>query len=55
MRAKMMAARGAEAIVLASCIGRGVPAGATCPHFQTMREDIEKKLGAEVKVIDWTH
>jgi predicted metal-binding protein len=55
MRAKMMAARGAEAIVLASCIGRGVPAGATCPHFQTMKEDIEKKLGAEVKVIDWTH
>jgi hypothetical protein len=26
-----------------------------CPHFAAIREAVEKKLGAETKIIDWTH
>jgi predicted metal-binding protein len=54
-RAKMMVDRGAEAIVLASCISKGNPIGMPCPHFLTMRESIAGKIGGEIKIIDWTH
>ncbi|MHB9027710.1 MAG: CGGC domain-containing protein [Candidatus Latescibacterota bacterium] len=54
-RAKLMVDRGAEAIAFASCISRGNPIGFPCPHFATMREAIIRKIGPEVKVIDWTH
>lgn len=54
-RAKMMVDRGAEAIVFASCISRGNPIGMPCPHFDSMREAIKRKLGEEIKIIDYTH
>lgn len=54
-RAKMLVDRGAEAIVLASCISRGHPIGVPCPHFATMKKSIADKLGPGVKIIDWTH
>ena len=54
-RAKMMVDRGAEAIVFASCISRGNPIGVACPHFETMREAIARKVGESVKIIDYTH
>jgi len=55
MRAKMMVDRGAEAIVMASCISRGNPIGFPCPHFEKMKESIKKKIGPEIKIIEWTH
>ena len=54
-RAKMMVDRGAEAIVIASCISKGNPIGFPCPHFEEIKECIAKKIGPEVKIIEWTH
>jgi predicted metal-binding protein len=54
-RAKMLVDRGAEAVVLASCILKGTPIDFACPHAAAMNEAIVRKLGAEVTLIDWTH
>ncbi|WHH60009.1 CGGC domain-containing protein [Petroclostridium sp. X23] len=54
-RAAEMVKRGADTIVLASCISRGTPIGFPCPHVQTMKDAIIKKLGDTIKIIDYTH
>ena len=54
-RAKLMVDRGAEAIVIASCISKGNPIGVPCPHFEQIRESIIKKIGEKIKIIEWTH
>ncbi|TAL15741.1 CGGC domain-containing protein [bacterium] len=54
-RAKMLVDRGAEAVVLASCIGKGTPMGFPCPHFSQMADAIRRRLGSEARLIDWTH
>ncbi|HBD93993.1 MAG: CGGC domain-containing protein [Spirochaetes bacterium GWF1_31_7] len=54
-RAKLMVERGAEAIVLASCIFRGNPIGFPCPHAEQMKNAIIKKIGDTIKIIDYTH
>lgn len=54
-RAKLLVDRGAEAIFIASCISKGNPIGFACPHFEKMKEAITKKIGPEIKLIDWTH
>ncbi|MHC1576531.1 MAG: CGGC domain-containing protein [Methanosarcinaceae archaeon] len=54
-RAKLMVDRGAEAIVIASCISKGNPIGVPCPHFITMRDSIIRKIGDDIKIIEWTH
>jgi len=54
-RADLMVKRGADIIVLASCIKKGTPIGFPCPHFNNMKNCIIKKIGNEVKIIDWTH
>lgn len=54
-RAKLLVERGAEIIVIASCISRGNPIGVPCPHFEKMKESIAKKIGPDIKIIDWTH
>jgi len=54
-RAKMMVDRGAEVIVLASCISKGNPIGFPCPHIDKMKESIIRKVGEEIRIIDWTH
>lgn len=54
-RAKMMVDRGAETIVLASCITRGNPIGVSCPHKDEMRNAIARKVGEEIGIIDYTH
>ncbi len=54
-RAKMMVDRGADAIFLASCIGKGTPLGFPCPNFAMMKEAIAKTLGRNIRLIDWTH
>jgi len=54
-RAAEMVKRGADTSVLCSCITRGNPIGFACPHAQTMKGAIEKKLGKEIRIIDYTH
>lgn len=54
-RAAEMVERGADAIALASCITRGNPIGFAYPHVMVMKEAIVKKVGAKVRIIDYTH
>jgi len=54
-RAAEMVKRGADTIVLASCITRGNPIGFACPHAEQMKAAIEKKVGESIKMIDYTH
>jgi len=54
-RAAEMVKRGADTIVLCSCITRGKPIGFACPHAQMMKELIAKKVGNDIKIIDYTH
>lgn len=54
-RAKLMVDSGAEAIVFASCISKGNPIGYPCPHYANMRDAVIKKVGSEIKIIEWTH
>ena len=54
-RAAEMVKRGADTIVLASCITRGNPIGFACPHAEQMKTAIEKKVGESINMIDYTH
>lgn len=54
-RAAQMVERGADTIVLASCITRGNPIGVACPHAAAMKEAIAKKVGDQVRIIYYTH
>jgi predicted metal-binding protein len=54
-RAKIMAERGAQAIVFASCISRGTPIGMPCPHFKEMKEAVIRRVGEGIRIIEWTH
>ncbi len=54
-RAKLMVDRGAEAIVLASCISKGNPIGYPCPNYENIKNAIKKELGTEITIIEWTH
>lgn len=51
----MMADLGAEAIVFAPCMKNGIPSGYSCSHFGAIKSVAEKRLGADTKIIDWTH
>ena len=57
LRAANLVKMGAQAIALASCIGKGspTPIGMTCPHFAVMKAAIEKKVGPQVRVFEYTH
>jgi predicted metal-binding protein len=54
-RAQEMVKRGADAIVLTSCITKGYPIGYVCPHAEKIKEAIIKKVGDDVRIIDYTH
>jgi len=54
-RAKLMVERGAEVIMLGSCIAKGNPFQFPCPHYTMMRDAIEKAIAGKVKLIEWTH
>jgi predicted metal-binding protein len=54
-RAEEMVKRGADTIVLASCITKGNPIGFACPHAEQMKNAIRKKLGDSIRIIDYTH
>ncbi len=55
LRAKVMVERGAEIIVLSSCMSKGNPIGFPCPHFEEIKKAIAKKLGPEIEIFDYTH
>lgn len=50
-----MVRRGADTIVLASCITRGNPIGFICPHVEEIKKALDKKFGNTIKIIDYTH
>jgi len=50
-----MVKRGADTIVIASCTTRGNPIGFACPQAEQMKAAIEKKVGKEIRMIDYTH
>lgn len=54
-RAKMLRERGAEAILLASCIRKGSPIGFPCPNSEVMLAAIIKAVGPDVPVLEYTH
>ncbi len=54
-RAAEMIKRGADTIVLASCISKGNPIGFACPHKEQMKEAIVNRIGEEIRIIDYTH
>jgi predicted metal-binding protein len=54
-RAMGMVERGADTIVLASCITKGNPIGFACPFAKKMQEAIINMVGDDVKIIDYTH
>jgi len=54
-RAAEMVKRGADTIVLASCIFKGTPIGFSCPHAQIIKDTIVRRLGDTVRIIDYTH
>lgn len=54
-RAEEMVDRGADTIVFASCITKGNPIGFPCPHAQAMINAVQKKLGENIRTIDYTH
>lgn len=54
-RAMEMVKRGADTIVFASCITRGNPIGFACPYSDKMKEAVQKKLGDNIRIIDYTH
>lgn len=54
-RAAEMVKRGADTIVIASCITKGNPIGFPCPHAPAIQEAITRKLGDSVTIIDYTH
>ena len=54
-RAAEMVRRGADTIVIASCISKGNPIGFPCPNVDQMKAAIQKKLGETIRIIDYTH
>lgn len=54
-RVAEMVKRGADTIVLCSCMTRGNPIGFVCPSVEQIKASIRKKLGDEIRIIDYTH
>jgi hypothetical protein len=54
-RAAEMIKRGADTIVIASCITKCNPIRFPCPNAEQMIAAIEKKAGGSIRIIDYTH
>ncbi len=54
-RAQEMVRRGADAIVLASCITKGNPIGFACPHAKQIQNALQANLGDAIKIFTYTH
>ena len=55
LRARELVKRGADTIAFASCIQKGSPIDYPCPFAQKMKTLIEKDLGGEIELIEYTH
>ena len=55
LRARELVKRGADAIAFASCIQKGTPIGYPCPFYQKMQELVEKEVGEDVRILEYTH
>jgi predicted metal-binding protein len=51
----MLLDRGAEIIVLASCMTKGNPIGFPCPHIHTIKESLKKRIGDRAAILEWSH
>lgn len=49
-----MVKRGADTVVLASCITKSNPIGYACPHAKAIKEAIAKKLGDSITILDYS-
>ena len=54
-RVEKMIKRGADTIVLASCISKGTPIGYPCPFAKIMKDAIKRNIGDSIQIIDYTH
>lgn len=55
LRARKLVERGVDTIAFASCIQKGTPIGYPCPFAKRMKEIVEKDLGEQIKLLDYTH
>ena len=55
LRARELVERGADAIAFASCIQKGTPIGYPCPFHQKMQELVEKEVGEDIRILEYTH
>lgn len=54
-RARHMVKRGADAIVLASCVTLGTPLNFPCPFHKKMLEIVREAVGEKARVFDYSH
>ena len=54
-RAKKMEELGANVIMLASCISQGTPIDFVCPHLESIKTTLEKKLNPKTALMTYTH
>ena len=55
LRAREMARRGADTLVLASCICKGTPIGYPCSFASEMLALLRREFGDTVRILDHTH
>ena len=55
LRARELVKRGADTLAFASCIQKGTPIGYPCLFAKKMKELIQKDLGEQVSILDYTH
>lgn len=55
LRAREMVRRGADTIVFASCISKGLPVGIPCPFAKKMIASVADDLGDAITILDYTH
>ncbi len=55
LRVRELVRRGADTIVLASCIKKGTPIGYPCPFAKRLADLAAAEAGEGVRILDWTH
>lgn len=55
LRAKSLVSQGADTIAFASCIQKGTPIGYPCPFAKRMKDLVQKAVGDQVQILDYTH
>lgn len=55
LRTRELIKRSCDTIAFASCINKGNPIGYPCPFRVKMRELVEKEVGENIRIIEYTH